>query len=170
MSGLWVPTALHRRDGYRNTRAIVRLGCKVRNQDDFLRGKRSQRHHRSQLGGYEAYAFRLDVDSTHSLFDSIVCWAKPNHAFFYCQQSRRKNPRDKLSTLHLQLLSTSPAHTLAASNCNLAAALAKAKTAYFQPDYTFPKIIWHVLQHSAPCEPAWPRTIFQGCPSAENFS
>lgn len=75
-----------RRNGYRNTRIEQRHGCVVGTTTAFL-----------ERSGPDSTVVSASVDIRNklvgvmsillTLFRSNVCWAKPNHAFFYCQHS-----------------------------------------------------------------------------------
>lgn len=75
-----------RRNGYRNTRIERRHGCVVGTTTAFL-----------ERSGPDSTVVSASVDIRNklvgvmsillTLFRSNVCWAKPNHAFFYCQHS-----------------------------------------------------------------------------------
>ncbi len=75
-----------RRNGYRNTRIERRHGCVVGTTTAFL-----------ERSGPDSTVISASVDIRNklvgamsillTLFRSNVCWAKPNHAFFYCQHS-----------------------------------------------------------------------------------
>lgn len=75
-----------RRNGYRNTRIEPRHGCVVGKTTAFL--ERSEPNS-TVVGASVDIGNKLvgAMSILLTLFRSNVCWAKPNHAFFYCQHS-----------------------------------------------------------------------------------
>ena len=75
-----------RRDGYRNTRIERRHGCVIGTTAAFL--ERSGPDSTVDGASVDIWNKRVGLMSILlTLFRSNVCWAKPNHAFFYCQHS-----------------------------------------------------------------------------------
>ncbi len=75
-----------RRDGYRNTRIEQRRGCVIGATAAF--SERSGPNSTVDSASVDIGNKRVGLMSILlTLFRSNVCWAKPNHAFFYCQHS-----------------------------------------------------------------------------------
>ena len=92
-----------RRYGYGRARAMQRRGRNQKGCRCVCRREARLVHLLEFHGGRAGCASRCGVDSTHSLRQA-VCWAKPNHGFFYCQHLRTRF----LAALHTALTRAAP--------------------------------------------------------------
>lgn len=156
-----------RRNGYRNTRIERRHGCVVGTTTAFL-----------ERSGPDSTVISASVDIRNklvgamsillTLFRSNVCWAKPNHAFFYCQHS--------FAIFFLPTIAACHVHASQSPRVCTYSSKREARS----PNSVFKKaLLFRCFFVSRVCVPAWAlgrhggqadaMALLAACPPAENF-